>query len=545
MRSVRFIVSLVLLLFALCSCGDSAVKHRLQNLDSIISEFPHSVLDSLYSIRPESLDPEDLAYYDLLLTIARDKTYFSFEDDSLINASYEWYSMNRDDNYNLARAAAYKGIVRFRINPSDTAIAKCLHEAELGMISSGSDDSSILSLIYAYMGLLSYRENNWNEAFVYHKKAAELDSVIGKAQNLGIDCINASNSLIAGGRLDEAAHWIARTENLCADFDLPSVKNNLCNTKALFCYYSKAYDDALFWCRKWNPSPGLDGNKDNLLSDIFTGAGRLDSALFHKKKAMAGKRCSDSLYYHSYYMSIAQLNAVAGDFEDAYRNAQTAYDFLFRTMEYRSEQKILEIEKQYDSAKKDLEIERSKKDRASLLFLTCLLVSVASASAVVLMVRHKHLQKELSLQKKMTEESFRVNSIVRATAEGMSRMISDLNALANKSILMTGDDRVSSQLSEIINSARKPQYEAITQLMDREYDSMPDSWRKVMESLNGSMFKTVFYLVELGYDNKDIAGLTGQTSASVRAIKSQIRKIVVSKESLSEEERSGLKIFMV
>lgn len=112
-------------------------------------------------------------------------------------------------------------------------------------------------------------------------------------------------------------------------------------------------------------------------------------------------------------------------------------------------------------------------------------------------------------------------------------------------ILVTGDDRVSSQLSAIISSARKTQYEAITQLMNREYASMPDSWRKVMESLNGSMFKTVFYLVELGYDNKDIAGLMGQTSASVRAIKSQIRKIVISKESLSEEERSGLKIFMV
>lgn len=545
MRSVRFIVFSILLLFVPCSCSNSSIKHRLQDLDSIISEFPHAVLDSLYAIRPESLCPSDVAYYDLLLTIARDKTYFHFEDDSLINVSYEWYLMNQNDNYNLARAAAYKGIVRFRINPSDSSIAKCLHEAELKMMSSKSDDSSFLSLIYAYNGLLSYRENNWNEAFLYHKKAAELDSVAGKIQNLGIDCINASNSLIAGGRLDEAVHWIAKAENLCADFFLPSVKNNLCNTRSLYSYYTKAYDDALFWCRKWNPSPGLEGNKDNLLSDIFTGAGRLDSALFYKKKAMSNKRYSDSLYYHSYYISIAHLNAFEGDFEDAYINAQTAYDFLFRTMEHRSEQKILEIEKQYDSAKKDLEIERSKKDRSNLLFLICLLILTASASAVVLTVRHRHLQKELSLQKKMVEENSRVNCIVRATAEGMSRMISDLNVLANKSILMIGDDRVSSQLSAIISSARKTQYEAITQLMNREYASMPDSWRKVMESLNGSMFKTVFYLVELGYDNKDIAGLTGQTSASVRAIKSQIRKIIVSKNALLNGERSELNIFTV
>ncbi|HRW95798.1 MAG TPA: hypothetical protein P5167_08125, partial [Bacteroidales bacterium] len=113
MRNFRFLIlGLVLLVSCNTAVRQNAMQKRLANLDSLLNQMPQVVLDSLEQMDISDYPEFDQAYYNLLLTIARDKTYVEFRDDSIISLAADWYRKCSDPE-KLARSLIYLGIVRY------------------------------------------------------------------------------------------------------------------------------------------------------------------------------------------------------------------------------------------------------------------------------------------------------------------------------------------------------------------------------------------------------------------------------------------------
>jgi len=82
-----FICALAALLFSCKSIGHEQqnIKNRLEAWDNIIDNNPKAIIDSLETINPERLSKSNVAYYNLLSTIARHVNYYNIKNDSVIN----------------------------------------------------------------------------------------------------------------------------------------------------------------------------------------------------------------------------------------------------------------------------------------------------------------------------------------------------------------------------------------------------------------------------------------------------------------------------
>lgn len=128
----KYILICFISLFIL-SCNreeDRDVMSKLSRWDLQLNDNPYSIMDSLEAIDVSNISQSERAYYNLLLTIARDKTYYDFTNDSLISKSEEYYNSNKINNNNHVRALMYQGIVRTRMGVKDSTSYLPLRRAE-------------------------------------------------------------------------------------------------------------------------------------------------------------------------------------------------------------------------------------------------------------------------------------------------------------------------------------------------------------------------------------------------------------------------------
>lgn len=170
MRNSRLIL-LGLLLLVSCNTAlrQNAMQIRLANLDSLLNQMPRVVLDSLEQMDVSGHPGEVRSYYNLLLTIARDKAYVDFRDDSIISLAADWYRNGKDPE-KLARSLIYLGIVRYSLNPMDTLPYLHLKEAEGIMNIHALEDPPLQVLLYGYLGDIALRNLNYDLADDYFEK---------------------------------------------------------------------------------------------------------------------------------------------------------------------------------------------------------------------------------------------------------------------------------------------------------------------------------------------------------------------------------------
>ncbi len=105
------ILMLALILTIFCGCH-RRVDPQLAKADSLMEEHPDSALAILegYSMSENATD-YDRALYGMLLTQARYKNFIDETDDSLINASAEYF-INNDDKEAAARSLFHAGMIQ-------------------------------------------------------------------------------------------------------------------------------------------------------------------------------------------------------------------------------------------------------------------------------------------------------------------------------------------------------------------------------------------------------------------------------------------------
>lgn len=128
-----FMVAL-LVVCIICSCRNSS-DPRLVEIDTLMESNPDSALTLLkdYTLTPNS-SSSDSAYFALLLTQARYKTFIDETDDSLISVAVDWFERHKDTE-KATRALFLQGMVRLnaqRFGDAAVSFSKGLDIAHAG-----------------------------------------------------------------------------------------------------------------------------------------------------------------------------------------------------------------------------------------------------------------------------------------------------------------------------------------------------------------------------------------------------------------------------
>ena len=292
---VVFALSAVLMLAT--SCSRPHYDRFLTGQDSIILTNPKLVLQNLEEVNPHDYKGRDEAYYNLLLTMARDKNFYRFEDDSLISASQKWFCHSHD-LYNQARSTLYLGLVRYRIDTRDGTVPELLLEAGRLFDESGSNELSVPALIESYLGLVYNSSSDWKNAEIHQRKCVSLNRRRRDSSNLVSSLIDLSKTMLSTQRYDEARRYLDSAGFILDAGKGMEYEERYITSMAQYLFYVKDYDASLEWTRRWVPAKGFESRKDQLLSRVFQKLGGIDSAIIYKQMAIDTRRQDDSLYYH-------------------------------------------------------------------------------------------------------------------------------------------------------------------------------------------------------------------------------------------------------
>ena len=159
---------LVVLLFLLCSCGNST-SHQLNKIEKEIDDYPDSALFHLEQISYKKLHSQrSRAKYALMKSIALDKNYIDVTDDSLINIAVKYYSYSRRHNKYRMLGYYYKGLVQK--NAANYPAAIISFEQAAGLAKE-QKNLRYLGLIYRNTADVFSLSNNNIAATEYHQKA--------------------------------------------------------------------------------------------------------------------------------------------------------------------------------------------------------------------------------------------------------------------------------------------------------------------------------------------------------------------------------------
>lgn len=351
MKNSRLIVLGLLLLV---SCNTTIRQHvmqaRLANLDSLLSHRPRVVLDSLEQMDVSEHSGEVQSYYNLLLTIARDKSYVDFTDDSIISLAAEWYRNGKDPE-NLARSLIYLGIVRYGLNSMDTLPYLHLKEAEDVMKVHAIEDPQLQVLLYGYLGDINLRNRNYPEAEVCFEKGLEASKKAGNHRNYVLAYINLFYAKIYVGKTDEAENIVLQINAMDSIPDelIPSVKK----VNAFFYQTGPTFKEAIIHSVNDSLKGMYDTDKPGVLfniSQFYMKLNRLDSAVIYGEACLNAIVDSINLDNYLYYKHLANLYALTGEYKKSSENYKKALESFNTYHTVVNEKRILELEKKYNIA---------------------------------------------------------------------------------------------------------------------------------------------------------------------------------------------------
>lgn len=178
MRQIIYLSLSIVTFISIFSCRqeiDNTETARLAQLDKLLSRHPEAVLDSLKQINPTLLSTYNKAYYQLLEIIAKDKTYFEFSSDSLINSTVDVLSTYRSkQTNNYARSLMYQGIVRYRMNSTDSTAYQPLKDAKTLFQHLTPPELKNQYLCSHYLGEIHEKNNNTKLASNYYTNAVQI-----------------------------------------------------------------------------------------------------------------------------------------------------------------------------------------------------------------------------------------------------------------------------------------------------------------------------------------------------------------------------------
>ena len=342
-----------MLIFTACeTAGDKQIYARLQQWDSLLLDNPHGVKDSLRQIHPEQLSRSNRAYLGLIQTIVDDKTYADFTSDSLINAVEEYYAHHDKGSENHIRSLIYQGMVRFRMNETDTLIWQPLKEAEKRWNQLPQKNHLLGYFLNMYLGEIHSNNDNDSLANIYFRKALKY----ARQQAIRKYVFDATVPLFTEEMKQEHyKHAKLYLDTLSAFTNLPMEQQYaLLNAQCLY------YDEI------GEHQKALDAEKKQMiisnkrlfpiemfksyysLSDLYLSLNQPDSAMYYGLEAIHHIKDSSYRYNYLLYQNIGDIAVAQKDYQTAHQYARKALEVYESSVDKITDQQILELEKKYD-----------------------------------------------------------------------------------------------------------------------------------------------------------------------------------------------------
>jgi tetratricopeptide (TPR) repeat protein len=506
----------------------------------MLSKNPAAVYDSLKKFDDYKLSSENEAYFELLITIAKDKNDIQFVSDSIISSSVKWYEESRD-YYNYARALTYNGIVRYTLDPKDTLSFDLFKGAEQLFQKHKLKDNHILGMIYAYLGKINKADKNFGEAELYFKKSADINKLSGNNFNYILsllDIIWTKINLKDYHNIPELINTIDKVA------DIPEVLNsNIYNVKSTYYASISNYKKAIEFAKlnlKYSKNFKSRDNQYYALSAFYYKLNILDSAIVYAEKAVWA--VSDTVASSNYhlYKHLADLYKLKGRYESASDIYYKAYEFHQKYLNEVSSKRILELEKRYDVSMKDAEIAKERDAKRFLMLLLLLSIVLVSVLFFLLRLRMKLLTKEkqiASVNMEKLQKTELIKETLNATTGLLSQFTDEVYRITVRSAKNSGTeiDEINNAITNIKKSFRK-RLSAITtsQAFIESYPLLGN-----LEEFTDQE-RLIIVLLQQGNSASFIAKILNSTPSSIRGNKSYIRKKIASSAVISDENKKNL-----
>lgn len=399
-------VFVLILVFVLpYACGRKGVDvPELLRADRLMEEYPDSALLILQGLtRTESFSPESKAFYCLLVTEAKDKTFSVHDSDSLIRIAVTYYDKS-SDLLHKAKSWFYWGRVNQDKLQAEKALdcyLKALPYAEKGRF------YKLLGLISNYIGDVYRKLEVYDKALQYLNISYRNFELANDTLNISYGYRNCGRVFMYMENPDSALFFYKKALIVAEKYNLQKIKATILNDIGnLYCSlgdFDKAtsmVQNSIFLKEENERYPGY-----LTLARISYESNSLDSAEYYLKLASNSLNIyvQEGIYNYKYKVSVA-----LGKYREAI-DFNEKYLVLKDSISRKSHKEdILRITYQY----KQREIKNEMEQRAfreRLLYLCCIFVLLAiTAVAFYLYNRNRlrHLQllrlKEIRIQQEKT-----------------------------------------------------------------------------------------------------------------------------------------------
>ena len=388
-------------------CGHPTYNEQLVTVDSLLSQNRgEEAMQMLQMLNTSSFNHHDKAYQALLTTQADLANNNAIESDNDIQDAARYFQAHGDMEKH-ARALLYQGCVNKQLGHLDKAIA-CLRNAE---DVAASDDLKNRAMAKMMMGEL-YQSQVVGAKTVgaeKYREALELFKQIDDRHHQ-IICMSELGGLyrINREKQDSALHYInAAIELAKQEIEPNAVVANLFSRaeyRAAHGNYQGAKDDAVE-AIAWSGSLKIHPRIHYTAASAFLHLGRIDSARYYLNQAPVMATAADSIMHYQLLTDLARHD---NKLNEAINYLTMAHNLADSVTMNSMNDKLMEVEKKYDTQKADLE-NALLSSRLKGTLLVVALLALAALALAFLMWRYRNRlkiqQTEYELMKSDLDQS--------------------------------------------------------------------------------------------------------------------------------------------
>ena len=424
------IVAAMILLITTGGCGHPADNEQLVAVDTLLTQNRgEEAMQMLQMLNTSSFNHHDKAYLALLTTQANIANHSAEKSDSTIHEAARYFKSHGDKEKH-ARALLYQGLVNKDLGHLEKAIA-CLRQAEDLAIDS---DLKTRALAKMKMGELYQSQVIGAKTLgaSKYREALDLFNILDDKPNQ-IICLSELGGLyrINKEKQDSAIWYINAAINLAIQEIKPQyVIANLFSRAEYHASrgdYLGAKDDAveaLSWKGKLKIHPRIHYTA----ASAYLHLGRLDSARYYMQHAPEMATAADSIMH---YQLLADFARREGKVDDAINYLNRTHNLADSVTMSSMNDKLLEVEKKYDSQQAALEKALlSSRLRGTLLGLALLMLTALALAFLVWRYRNrlKIQQTEYELQKADLDQSIASLQHMQETINDYEQSLKDAQA---------------------------------------------------------------------------------------------------------------------
>lgn len=455
-------VFVLIMLFGLAyACDRKGVDvPELLQADSLMEEHPDSALVILKGLTDtKKFSSESKAFYCLLLTEAKDKTFAVHESDSLIHMAVDYYE-HTDDLLHKAKAWFYWGRVNqdlLRPKKALNCYLKALPYAEKGK------HYKLLGLTYNFSGNVYRKLEVYDKALQYFKSACDNFELAKDTMNLPYGIRNVGRAYILMEKFDSTFIYYNKALKLAELYGLDDTKATILNDIGTLHRTLGNYELAIKNIQSSIPLKKPNERYTSYLSlgRLYFELNRLDSANTYLDLAEQGKSIyvKEGAYRYKY-----KLNVAIGDYKKAIsynEKYQVAKDLVDETNQ---KEKILMLTYQYEQREIENQMEqRATQERLIYLCLIFVLLAVTTfgfylyiryrwSNEQVLRLKEKRIQQEKELRLQSLEQIESNKQLIESNKQKLISKELDLQ-MAQRALLVYNTNLLKAE-NELISLRR-------------------------------------------------------------------------------------------